>query len=42
MELHHLSPLANGGSNLFENMSPMTRTDHRIGGNFRINHPDLP
>jgi hypothetical protein len=42
MELHHRTPLANGGTNSFDNMSPLTRTDHRLGENYSINHPGLP
>jgi RHS repeat-associated protein len=42
MELHHRTPLANGGTNSFDNMQPMTRTDHRLGDNYGINHPGLP
>jgi hypothetical protein len=42
MELHHRTPLANGGTNSFDNMSPLTRTDHRLGENYGINHPGLP
>ncbi|MCY3772042.1 MAG: hypothetical protein OXG98_08485 [Gemmatimonadetes bacterium] len=42
MELHHRIPLAEGGKNTFENLQPMTRTDHRMGGNYKANHPGLP
>ena len=42
MELHHRVPLANGGTNAFDNIVPMTRTDHRLGGNYSLNHPGLP
>ena len=42
MELHHRIPLAEGGKNAFENLQPMTRTDHRLGGNYKANHPGLP
>jgi hypothetical protein len=42
MELHHETPLARGGSNSFDNMNPMTRTEHRLGENYSINHPGLP
>ena len=42
MELHHRIPLAEGGKNYFENLQPMTRTDHRMGGNYKANHPGLP
>jgi RHS repeat-associated protein len=42
MELHHETPLAEGGSNAFENLKPMTRTDHRLGPNYKANHPNLP
>jgi RHS repeat-associated protein len=39
MELHHINPLGAEGSNDFSNLQPMTRTDHRLGANYRINHP---
>lgn len=42
MELHHKIPLAKGGSNAFDNLEIKTRTDHRLGENFKKNHPDLP
>lgn len=35
MELHHADGTPNGG------LSPMTRTDHRLGENYRKNHPWL-
>lgn len=38
-ELHHKQPLMYGGSNDFSNLVKMTRTEHRIRGNFRLNHP---
>ena len=39
MEVHHKVLLENGGTNDFENLQPMTREEHRIGENFRKNHP---
>jgi RHS repeat-associated protein len=42
MELHHSTPLAEGGTNVFDNLEPMTRTDHRLGPNYKLNHPNLP
>jgi hypothetical protein len=42
MELHHGTPLANGGTNDFENLRMMTRTEHRLGENYKLNHPNLP
>lgn len=39
MELHHIQPLSQGGSNDPSNLRPMTRTAHRLGPNFRLNHP---
>ncbi|WP_437775752.1 RHS repeat-associated core domain-containing protein [Sorangium sp. So ce1097] len=42
MELHHKTPLAEGGTNAFDNLSPLTRTDHRLGPSYKLNHPDLP
>ena len=41
MELHHRVPLDNGGTNDFSNLDIMTRTDHRLGPNYRINHPNV-
>lgn len=38
MELHHIQPLCRGGSNTPGNLQEMTRTDHRLGGNYRVNH----
>jgi RHS repeat-associated protein len=42
MELHHKMPLAEGGTNSFDNLSPLTRTDHRLGPSYKANHPNLP
>jgi hypothetical protein len=42
MELHHRQPLAEGGSNSFENLQPLTRTEHRLGEQYKKNHPGLP
>jgi hypothetical protein len=42
MELHHKVPLAEGGTNVFENLVPLTRTEHRLGVNYKLNHPNLP
>jgi hypothetical protein len=42
MELHHKVPLAEGGTNAFENLAPLTRTEHRLGLNYKLNHPNLP
>ena len=39
LELHHIQPLSEGGTNDPENLRIMTRTEHRIGPNFKINHP---
>lgn len=41
MEIHHRKPLSQGGTNKFDNLVFMTRTDHRLGDNFRKNHPEL-
>ncbi len=35
MELHHVNRTPEGG------LKPMTRTEHRLGENYRKNHPDL-
>jgi RHS repeat-associated protein len=40
MEIHHKQALEKGGSNEFSNLTPMTRSDHRLGENFKKNHPD--
>jgi titin len=39
LELHHVVPLEKGGTNELSNLQVMTRTDHRLGGNYRANHP---
>lgn len=39
IELHHKTPLKRGGSNDVPNLEEMTRTRHRLGGNYRRNHP---
>ena len=42
MEIHHMIPLAEGGSNAFSNFQFLTRTLHRLGANYKLNHPNLP
>ena len=42
MELHHRTPLGNGGTNDISNLQMMTRSEHRLGENYRANHPDSP
>jgi len=42
LELHHKKPLAEGGSNSFDNLEILTRTGHRLGDNYKKNHPNLP
>jgi hypothetical protein len=42
MELHHKIPIAEGGTNAFDNLRMMTRTEHRLGSNYKTNHPNLP
>jgi len=42
MEIHHRIPLAEGGSNVMSNFEFLTRTLHRLGENYKINHPNLP
>ncbi len=39
MEIHHRVPLEQGGSNSADNLIPLSRTDHRLGPNYRLNHP---
>ncbi len=39
IELHHKKPLSEGGTNDFDNLEPMQRSDHREGDNYRKNHP---
>lgn len=34
MELHHVDRTPDGG------LAPMSRTDHRLGPNYKLNHPD--
>ena len=34
MELHHVNQTQDGG------LKPLTRTDHRLGENYKKNHPD--
>lgn len=38
-ELHHKTPLGKGGTNTVDNLEPKTRTDHRLGDNYKRNHP---
>jgi hypothetical protein len=42
LELHHQKPLAEGGSNSFDNLEILTRTGHRLGDSYKKNHPNLP
>jgi hypothetical protein len=42
MEIHHIIPLAEGGTNAFSNFQFLTRTLHRLGANYKLNHPNLP
>lgn len=42
LELHHKVPLAEGGTNDFSNLEIMTRAKHRLGPNYKLNHPNLP
>ena len=42
MEIHHITPLAEGGQNTMDNFEFLTRTDHRLGDNYKANHPNLP
>lgn len=39
MEVHHILPLYMGGGNGFDNLTHLTRTEHRLGDNFKNNHP---
>lgn len=39
VELHHRTPLSKGGTNSIENLEIMTRQAHRLGENYRTNHP---
>ncbi len=41
MEIHHREPLANGGKNDMDNFEFLTRTEHRLGKNFKEKHPNL-
>jgi hypothetical protein len=40
MELHHVVPLRDGGTNDVSNLKAMTQTEHRRGENYKKNHPD--
>ena len=42
LEIHHRRPLSEGGTNTHDNLQFGTRDDHRIGPNFKKNHPNLP
>ena len=42
MEIHHRTPLAEGGANSMDNFEFLTRTEHRLGANYKLNHPNLP
>jgi hypothetical protein len=42
MELHHIVPLSQGGTNDFSNLRIMTQDAHRLGPNYKVNHPRLP
>jgi hypothetical protein len=37
----HLIPLVLGGTNDSSNLQMMTRTDHRLGNNYQLNHPGI-
>jgi hypothetical protein len=39
MEIHHQIPLSQGGTNDPSNFVFLTRTDHRLGENYLLNHP---
>jgi hypothetical protein len=41
LELHHVQPLSQGGTNDFGNLKIMDWRGHRVGPNFRLNHPRL-
>jgi RHS repeat-associated protein len=41
MEIHHITPLSQGGTNHVSNLQIMTKTEHRLGSSFKANHPDL-
>jgi hypothetical protein len=41
LEIHHKTPLSEGGANTYDNFQFGTREEHRIGPNFK-NHPNLP
>ena len=42
IEIHHMIPLAEGGTNAFSNFQFLTRTLHRQGANYKLNLPNLP
>ncbi|NJO33477.1 MAG: hypothetical protein HC869_10350 [Rhodospirillales bacterium] len=39
MEVHHKKQLQHGGSNTFDNFDFKSREKHRLGENYRQNHP---
>lgn len=39
MEVHHILPLYMGGTNDFDNLVHLTQTEHRLGENYKKNHP---
>ena len=39
MEWHHQNPIERGGANDWSNLRAMTRTEHRFGSNYLLNHP---
>jgi len=41
-EIHHKTPLAEGGKNNEDNFQMMTQAEHRRGDNYKKNHPNLP
>ena len=42
MEIHHKKLLSEGGTNTPGNFEFKTYTEHRVGPNFKVNHPNLP
>ena len=42
MEIHHKLPLSEGGHNTYDNFEFMPAAGHRLGPNFKKNHPNLP
>ena len=41
-EQETVNVLAEGGGNIFDNFDFLTRAEHRLGPNYKLNRPNLP